>query len=119
MKPLPIIFVHTGNSNIISYALNQARKFNPDSEIILLGDESNSWVQKHGFRHFNVSDYYGMAEKFNDVYVHMSPNPIGYERFCFQRWMVIKEFLDSCEEIDRFVYLDTDVLLYSILTEST
>ena len=95
MKPLPIIFVHTGNSNIISYALNQARKFNPDSEIILLGDESNSWVQKHGFRHFNVSDYYGMAEKFNDVYVHMSPNPIGYERFCFQRWMVIKEFLDS------------------------
>lgn len=117
MKPLPIIFVHTGNSNIISYALNQARKFNPESEIILLGDESNRWVERQGFRHFNTSDFFGMAERFDGAYVHMSPNPVGYERFCFQRWMVIKEFLNSCEDIDRFVYLDTDVLLYCNVTD--
>ena len=78
MKPLPILFVHTGNSNIIAYALNQAKHFNPDSEIILLGDESNCWVKNQGFTHACVSDYSEMSEKFSGVYFHMSPNPVGY-----------------------------------------
>ena len=117
MKPLPILFVHTGNSNIIAYALNQAKHFNPDSEIILLGDESNCWVKNQGFTHACVSDYSEMSEKFSGVYFHMSPNPVGYERFCFQRWMVMKEYLNSREDIEAFIYLDTDVLLYTDVTE--
>ena len=35
---LPIIFVHKGDSFYLKYALESAKKFNPDSRIILLGD---------------------------------------------------------------------------------
>ena len=116
-KALPIIFVHTGNSSIISYALNQAQKYNPDSEIILLGDHSNQWVLDQGFSHYMVSDYFTRAEQFEKVFVNMSPNPAGYECFCFQRWMILDEFLKERKDISSFVYLDTDVLLYTDITE--
>lgn len=39
---IPIFFVCKTNSSYLKYALKQARKFNPDSFIYLLGDESNN-----------------------------------------------------------------------------
>ena len=40
--PLPIIFFHYGNPVYLKYSLKQAKHFNPDATIYLLGDSSNN-----------------------------------------------------------------------------
>jgi hypothetical protein len=38
---IPIILVHQGNSDYLKYALHQAKLFNQNSTIFLIGDNSN------------------------------------------------------------------------------
>lgn len=83
----------------------------------MLGDESNKYVTEFGVTHVMISDYFKDALEFEKNYVHMSPNKIGYECFCFQRWFVLNEYLKSINCSERIVYLDTDVLIYSNLTD--
>lgn len=116
-KKLPIFFVHRGAGNILKYALNQAKKFNPDSEICLLGDESNMFVSRFGIRHIPINENFSYAEIFAEKFVNMSPNPAGYELFCFQRWFALAEYLEKRDDIEDFVYFDTDVMLYCDVTE--
>jgi hypothetical protein len=56
---IPIFFVHKTNSSYLKYALKQARKFNPDSPIYLLGDESNNHYPF--VIHVNIADYSASA----------------------------------------------------------
>ena len=112
---IPIIFVHKGNPYFLYSVLKQAKHTNPNSEIILLGDETNrsfSFV-----RHFNINDYFDSARNFAKVYQHHSPNPFGYELFCFQRWFVLKDFVEKELGSDaQFFYCDTDTLLFENLS---
>lgn len=116
-KGLPIFFVHKGNGNILKYAVNQAKKFNPESEIYFLGDENNKFVREFGAVHIPISENSAYAEKFAEKFVNMSPNPADYELFCFQRWFVLAEYLKKRDDIDKFIYLDSDVMLYCDITE--
>lgn len=109
MTSIPIIFFHYGNSDYLKYSLKQARFFNPDSEIYLLGDTKNN---RYDFlTHIQASKYKKEAEAFTGIYKHMSSNGEGYELTCFLRWFYISAF---CKEnnIGQFIYLDSDVLLY-------
>lgn len=106
---IPIIIVHTGDSFYLEPVLRQARLFNPTNPIYLLSDESTNHYDY--VEHINVLDYYALAEDFKKVYVHMSPNPYGYEIFCFLRWFIILDFVKK-HNIDHFLCLDSDVLLY-------
>lgn len=112
---IPIIFVHKGNPYFLRAVLEQAKRTNPCSEIILLGDETNksfSFV-----RHFCINDYFESAEEFSKVYQHHSPNPFGYELFCFQRWFVLNDFVEKELGADsQFFYCDTDTLLFEDLS---
>lgn len=117
---LPIFFVHTGNSYYLKYALKQARLFNPESEIILLGDESNN---KYDFlKHYHIKDYHKSADHFASVFKNFSTNSIEFELFCFQRWFIINEFIDKHkDEFDfsnGFICLDSDVLLFCDVTST-
>lgn len=106
---IPIIIVHTGDSFYLEPVLRQARLFNPTNPIYLISDDSTNHYDF--VDHINISDYYTSAEKFKKVYVHMSPNPYGYELFCFLRWYIIWDFVRK-NNIDHFLCLDSDVLLY-------
>ena len=111
-----IIFVHKGNDFYLHLAVKQAIRTNPTIKVILLGDESNKNVE--GACHFLISDYFKRAEALSEIYVHHSPNGVAYELFCFQRWLVIWEFMQKHPEYDdRFVYCDSDTLLFSYVKE--
>lgn len=106
---IPIIFFHYGNPKYLKYSLKQARYFNPDSAIYLLGDESND---RYPFvTHINANDFEGSTHEFAKMYKHLSPNGEKYELNCFLRWFYVKTFCEK-NNIESFIYLDSDVLLF-------
>lgn len=106
----PIIFVHKSNSYYLHAALLKAHMTNPTHDIILIGDETND---RYSFvKHYNISDYMSSANKFAKIYIHHSPNPYNFELFCFQRWFVIKDFIEKYYKGSDFFYCDTDTLLF-------
>ncbi len=110
MSSLPIIFIHFGNASYLWYAVRQARLFNPDAEIILLGDRSNAQCP-FVTRHILIDHFFVGAQQFASVYQHLSTNKLQFELFCFQRWFVLREFMRR-ENIARCLFMDSDVMLY-------
>lgn len=111
---IPIIFFHQGNSKYLKYSLKQARTFNLNSPVYLLGDKKND---RYPFVTHVLADNYASAIKeFSTVYKHLSSNGEVYELNCFLRWFYIEAF---CREnnIEEFIYLDSDVLLFQNVTE--
>lgn len=116
-KPsLPIIFVHQSNSEYLKYTFAQARISNPDSPLFLLGDSTNAGHE--GVEHQSMFDYFRQAAEFRKVYKHFSTNGLDYELINFQRWFILKEFLIA-NHIKRCLYLDSDTLVYTNVTEDS
>jgi hypothetical protein len=111
---VPIVFIHQQNSEHLKYSLAQAKASNPRSTVFLLGDDSNS--QHPCAEHHQFSDYFAGAAGFERVYKHYSTHGRDFERLCFQRWFILRDFL-AAHHIDKCVYLDSDVLLYGNVTE--
>ncbi|MBN2627424.1 MAG: hypothetical protein JXA95_12220 [Spirochaetales bacterium] len=110
-----LIFVHKGNSGYLKYVLTQARVTNPQARIILIGDNSNNCYDF--IEHHNISDYSGLSDNFEqNYYIHMSHHRYEYEAFCYFRWYVIAEYIQK-EEIENFWYMDSDVLLFTNLSD--
>ena len=113
MEAYPIIVLHKGSSDYLKICLAQAKFSNPNSRIILLGDETNETLAKQvGAEHYLICNYFSKAQEFAKIYKHYSTNPYDYELFCFQRWFVVDEFINS-EGLDKFLHIDSDVLLYA------
>lgn len=91
-------------------ALPQVVRFNRSSRVHLIGDETNRRFGRL-VNHHLIDDYWKQAAAFGEVYEHHSSNPAPFERFCFQRWFVLQEFVES-RGIDRFAYVDTDTMVY-------
>ena len=111
---LPIIFFHYGDPVYLKYSLKQAKHFNPDSAIYLLGDSSNN---RYPFtEHIMAAKYEEDVVAFTKIYKHWSTNQEHYELQCFLRWFYIEAF---CREyhIGPFIYLDSDVLLFQQISE--
>lgn len=106
---IPIIIVHTGDSIYLKYTLKQAKHYNPSCPIYLIGDENNN---KYPFiTHVNIRNYLSSANAFSKHYVHMSFTSQKFEEFCFLRWFIAKDFVEK-NKIERFICLDSDVLLF-------
>lgn len=108
-KNLPILIVHKGDSFYLKPVLKQIRLFNPASRICLISTEDTNHYDF--IEHYNITEYMSGANAFAKKYVHLSTNPYGYELFCFQRWFVIRDFIQK-ERLEYFVCLDSDVLIY-------
>lgn len=94
--------------------MEQARIWNPRSPIYLITDQP---AQNYpGVMVVPVSSYAESAVEFQKHYVHMSSNPVELELVCLQRWLVLSELLKQLPYTRCFV-MDSDVLLYSDLTE--
>jgi hypothetical protein len=106
---IPIIFIHTGDPYYLDFSLNQAHVSNPDSDIYLITDVLTC---KYEFiKYIDIKSLRVEANKFEEVYNHMSTNSYQAELFCFQRWFILKEFC-SKNHLNSFLYLDSDMMLY-------
>jgi hypothetical protein len=112
---MPIVTIHRGYAPYLVTTLAQAKFTNPKSEIVLLGDSSNQFLDFVHYEH--ILNYYSEAQQFAAVYAdkHRSPNNFEYELFCFQRWFVLKEFMRA-RQIEQCVHIDSDLMLYADLT---
>jgi len=105
----PIIIVHKGYSKYLEYTLSQARHSNPTSDVFLLGDASNNRFPF--IKHFDISGYRSAADEFAERYEHMSKTGYEFELFCFQRWFIVKDFMERYG-IERAFVCDSDVMIY-------
>lgn len=109
---VPVVFIHRGDDDYLAYSLQQAKRSNPQSDIILIGDSANSKYASESVQHFMIDDYHQAAQQFAAVYKHQSPNSYEYELFCYQRWFILQDFVRA-NDIERFCSLDSDVMLYT------
>jgi len=106
-----IVLIHKGMFNYLLTSLQQAHFSNPNSRIILLGDESNKKTFNF-VEHYNISDYFKTAEEFVKIYKNLSFNNKSFELFCIQRWFILNDFLHK-HNIEKCLHIDSDILLYS------
>jgi hypothetical protein len=116
----PILFCHYGISDYLKYTLKSARYFNPNKEIVLLGDSQNcSLAISENVRHVYLKDYESseLLLNFEKVYSHTAGYSHGREfwlKFNFKRYYYIHEFLKR-ESKNSCWYFDSDVLILSDL----
>jgi hypothetical protein len=58
-----------------------------------------------------MNRYCRQAVEFQKIYKHYSPNGFIYERFCFLRWFLLRDFM-LAHGLKHVLHLDSDVLLY-------
>lgn len=107
-----IVFIHRGNDPYLWCALQQAKRSNPHSDVILIGDAANQPYAIEGIQHVQMDDYMGGAQQFAHIYKHQSPNAYDYDLFCFQRWFILKDFMTS-NHIERTCCMDSDMMVYA------
>jgi len=104
---IPIIFIHSGLQDYLFYTLKQANNFN--KYVYLIGDTNPNL---NFIEFFNMEEYNQGYDSFEKNYVHLSSNPYNFELFCYKRWFVLKNFMES-KNIDVIFYCDSDVLLFT------
>jgi hypothetical protein len=107
-----VVFVHQGYSPYLEFTLRQARAADPEADIVLLGDAEND---RFPFvRHVDATApaYRAAAAEVADVYRHYSTNRAAFELGCYERWFLLRTFVEA-EGLGDVVVLDSDVLLYS------
>lgn len=118
----PILFCHYGISDYLKYTLKSARYFNPNKEIVLLGDSQNrNLAISENVRHVYLKDYESseLLFKFEKVYSHTAGDSHGREfwlKFNFKRYFYIHEFLKQESKMSCW-YFDSDVLILSDLNK--
>ncbi|EKE29328.1 MAG: hypothetical protein ACD_2C00189G0012 [uncultured bacterium (gcode 4)] len=117
MKPASIVLIHKWYQWYLEYSILQAKKFNPESDIYLIGDDANSFLwKKLGINHIDIDSCLKSGKDFEKAYVHLSGNSYHYELFCFQRWFILKEIAERFN-LEKIVYIDSDILLYANVNE--
>lgn len=107
---LTIAIIHLNDSDYLPYTLAQAKISNPQSNIVLIGDDSNKYY--HLVEHESIDHHIDEALDFKEIYKHFNTNPYEYELFCFQRWFILKNFMEA-NNLDKCLYLDSDVMFYA------
>ncbi|KJD33398.1 hypothetical protein PK35_05950 [Tamlana nanhaiensis] len=95
--------------------MNQVIKYHPDAICILLTDCTTFKLK--GLQTIRINEYTKSADEFSRYYKHMSTNSYKFELICFQRWFVLKDFVNKNSINETFIYLDSDVLVYQNLFE--
>lgn len=101
------------NNYWLKYVINQAKYFNPDSQVILIANRNINIFNK--IHYYPLKDYCNLANKFRNIYIHLSSNAYNYEIFCIERWFILNEFLIKNNVKSPFFYFDSDVLLLSCI----
>lgn len=103
MLDIPVVMIQFGGQSYYAKVIEQAQKCNKD--VFAIGDTlppSNC----------NINQYLQGAEEFASIYQHLSTNSPKIELMCFQRWFILKEFMEK-KGIDVCFHIDTDVMLFT------
>jgi hypothetical protein len=125
---IPLIFVHYGDSWYLANTLYYAKKYNPDKDIILIGDDFNKKYAIDGvkfiyYKYFDSNELLlKLVHRFKYIRGGMFYNKIPdklisrskFELFCFKRWIFLYYYLEE-NEIDRCWYFDSDTILLTDL----
>jgi hypothetical protein len=111
---IPIVTIHLADREHLGWVLAQAKHSNPKSNIFLIGDPSSNHYRF--IEHEDIGNYFQEAQEFQKIYRHLSRNSLSYELLCFQRWFVLKKFMES-QKIEKCLCIDSDVMLYAPLEE--
>lgn len=106
--------MHIGqNGDVLSKTIPKALEKN---NLVLLSDR-NYTAESPNFICKNIELYNSQEnQKFVGNYEHLSGQPLWHERFCFERWFVLLEFMKQ-ENIDCIFHADSDMMIYSDMTE--
>lgn len=115
----PIIFIHYGDDDYLRFTLHAAKLFNPDKNVVLLGDQANSIYKPLGINHvpFQEFDTGEDIREFDNVFQVIAGadfTRVDWLRFVFKRWFLIKNFLYS-QGYSSFWTFDSDNLLFDSL----
>ena len=88
---------------------------NPNSEIVLIGDDdSSSLAHGLGITQVPWSDYGDEAERFAGSYIHRSSHGRDFELVCLQRWLVLESWMIANNR-NKVVAMDSDILVFTEL----
>ncbi|XCF07741.1 hypothetical protein ABI125_07730 [Tamlana crocina] len=111
---MTIFYIHIGKIPFhLKLSLNQAIKHHPESNCVLLTDCPTFKLK--GLQIVDINKYTKSANEFSRYYKHMSSNSFKFELICFQRWFILKDFVNNNNVNETFMYLDSDVLVYQDL----
>jgi len=109
---IPVILIHKGYQDYLGCAINQALKNNP---VHLIGDTIPP-ITHENFKFENLNEYCLECDEFRSIYEHLNTTPVEYEIFCYQRWFILKNYMEK-QNLDKIFYIDSDVLLFVNITE--
>jgi len=116
-----IFFVHSGPLQPYAQAaVLQARVVNPQSQIVVLGDQSPSSIPRSVSRQIqyeSLKHHSARAVDFSKIFRFEGNNSYEYELLNFQRWFYIREFCETNSLEGPFLLLDSDAYLYLSIHE--
>ena len=111
-----LFFVHRGP--LLSYvraAILQAHSTDPDSTIVLLGDQPRDSLPaevRAVMSYALLDDYSARANAFAQIFRFDGYNGFDYELLNFQRWHYVRAFCEANSLKGPFLVLDSDAYLY-------
>lgn len=107
-NPIPVVFIHFGNlPDYLINSIKQAVSFN--NKVYLLTD---NYIEINNIEIVNINRINSDEIHFKSYYIHMSTNTFQFEYMCIYRWYILKNFMNLFN-LNRVLYLDSDVYLYS------
>ncbi len=115
MNSEPIVFVHKlyeGAERIRYFvsAATQAARLHPERQTFFISDRKFEGELPPEVHCVSMAEYQRSALLFAEHYLHISTNSIEAERFCLERWFVLRDFLRQ-HKFTGCLYLDSDVYL--------
>lgn len=107
---IPVICIHRGDFPYLPFVLGQAEMANPDSPIILIGDQTDNVVPM--VNQVPIDRHWEEAARLDPVYRRQSPRPTDPELFCLSRWFVLRDYMRA-NGLEQVFHLESDVMLYA------
>lgn len=118
--PVPVVFIHYGDSAYLHYTLSAAVLQNPDTPVVLLGDAGNRQHTALGVHWVPMADHCGPAyRRLAAAYRPIAGARRGFDkpggvphwaRFNFLKWALILDWMEAAGAA-RIWTFDSDVLL--------
>ena len=105
----PIVLVQRGECEYLQTLLAVARRWNPETEIMVISDVDYSGAAAR-VRHIPISEYSKAEEALNSCYQHFSYYDFEFERFCMARWFILRDFMQR-EGLQICFHADSDLAI--------
>lgn len=108
----PVVFVHTGPSQVIVTACVAQAKAAGCKKIFVISDRLGPWNVLPGVKSFPVwnGERFGAA-KFRSVFANYSSYGAGYAAIIFEKFFALRALFETYG-FERVLYLDSDLLLF-------